>query len=84
MMSEVTWLNFLRIMSLICNGIGLIVALAFLFGPKTLSAISKFLDAYHSSIDLEKLLLSKARIILGVTLLIITALMMALVLNIRV
>ena len=82
-MDEMTWLKFLRNTSVVCNGIGLVIALAFLVGPKALAAISKVLDAYHPSISLEKVMEGKARLILGLTLLVITILMLALVINIR-
>ena len=82
-MDEMAWLGFLRNTSLICNGIGLLIALTFLVGPKALAAISKFLDAYHSSINLESILKSKVRIIIGLTLLVITILMLVLVLGIK-
>ncbi len=77
-------LKFLRNLSLICNGIGFIIALTFILGPKVLIAISKILDAYRPSISLEKILITKARLILGFTLLVITALMLALVIRINV
>ena len=82
--NELAWLKFLRNVSLICNGIGLVIALAFILGPRVLIAISKFLDAYHPTVSLEKILITKARIILGFTLLVITALMLALVIKIKV
>ena len=82
-MNERAWLSFLRNTSLICNGIGLAIALAFLLGPKALTAISKFLDTYHPSINLELILKSKARMIIGITLLVITTLMLVLVIGIK-
>ena len=82
-MNEMAWLSFLRNTSLICNGIGLAIALAFLLGPRVLIAISKFLDEYHPSINLESILKSKSRIIIGFTLLVITVLMLVLVIGIQ-
>ena len=78
-MSENAWLNFLRNTSLICNGIGLVVALGFLFGPKVIMAISKAIDKPHSIVNIEKIFITKARIILGFTLLVISVLMLLLV-----
>ena len=83
-MGESGWLIFLRNTSIICNGIGLVIALAFLLGPKALLAVSKFLDTYRSSGNLEKVLETRSRIILGITLLIITTLMLGLAINIPV
>jgi len=83
-MGESGWLIFLRNTSIICNGIGLVIALAFLLGPKALLTISKFLDVYRSSANLEKVLEARSRIILGITLLIITTLMLGLAINIPV
>ena len=84
MISDAAWLNFLRSTSLICNGIILVIALAFLLGPKTLTAISKFFDKYHTTIALDKLLLTKVRITLGLILLVIALLMLVSTINIKI
>ncbi len=83
-MTETGWLIFLRNISIICNVIGLLVTLVFLFGPKVLKTICRILDRSLSTVELEKVLETRARIILGLTLLVITVLMLALVMNIRV
>jgi len=83
-MTEMGWLIFLRNLSIICNAIGLLIALAFLFGPKVLIAVSRILDRVRSTVQLEKVLETRARIVLGLTLLVITGLMLVLVMNIRV
>ena len=83
-MTETGWLIFLRNISIICNAIGLLIALAFLFGPKVLITVSRILDRLRPTVQLEKVLETRARIVLGLTLLVITVLMLALVTNIRV
>jgi hypothetical protein len=83
-MTETGWLIFLRNISIICNAIGLLIALAFLFGPKVLIAVSRILDRLRPTLEMEKVLETKARLVLGLTLLVITVLMLVLVINIRV
>ncbi|MFH1339191.1 MAG: hypothetical protein ABIH40_05070 [Candidatus Omnitrophota bacterium] len=83
-MTETGWLVFLRNISIICNVIGLLIALSFLFGPKVLITVSKIMDRLRPTVELEKVLETRARVILGLTLLVITVLMLALVTSIRV
>jgi hypothetical protein len=83
-MTETGWLIFLRNISIICNAIGLLIALAFLFGPKVLIAVSRILDRLRPTLEMEKVLETKARLVLGLTHLVITVLMLVLVINIRV
>ena len=83
-MNENALLIFLKNISLVCNWIGLLTALAFLFGPKLLLVVSNILDKPRRTMNLEKVLVTKARIILGLALLIITVLMLSLVMNIKV
>ncbi len=83
-MTETGWLIFLRNISIICNVIGLLVALVFLFGPKAFMKTAKIMDRLFPTVEPEKILKTKARIVLGVTLLVITVLMLALVMYIRV
>jgi hypothetical protein len=83
-MDENTWLIFLKNISLVCNWVGLLAALAFLFGPKLLLAISRSLDKPRRTMNIERLLQTKARVILGLTLLIITIVMLTLITNVRV
>ena len=82
-MHENAWLVFLKNISLVCNWVGLLAALGFLFGPKLLLAISRSLDKPRRTINLERVLQAKARVILGITLLIITVVMLTLITNIR-
>ena len=83
-MIEEKWLEFLKNLSLICNWAGLLVAALFLFGPKVLMIIGKFLDTPRKTVQLDKLLTTKSRIVLGFALLIVTALMLVLTTNIQV
>jgi len=83
-MNERAWLILLRSISLICNGMGFVIALAFLLGPKRIAALSRFFDRGRPSIRLESILKSKARIVIGFILLIITASMLFLVLRIKI
>lgn len=83
-MTETGWLVFLRNLSIIFNVIGLLIALSFLFGPKALITVSKIMDRIRPTVELEKVLETRARVILGLTLLVITVLMLALVTSIRV
>ncbi len=82
-MDELGWLKLLRNLSIVCNGIGFVIALAFILGPKVLMAISKIFDTHYPTVSLEKILVSKARIVLGFTLLVITALMLSLIIKVK-
>ncbi|MFC1592956.1 hypothetical protein ACFL4C_02975 [Candidatus Omnitrophota bacterium] len=77
-MNEAAWFEFLRILSIVCNGLGLLIALVFLFGPKLLVSLSEFLDAPRRTVAFEKVIKSKARVILGLTLVIVTTVMLIL------
>ena len=83
-MSETTWSVFLKNLSLICNWLGLLIAVLFLFGPKVLIIIGKFLDTPRKTVQLDRILANKSRIILGITLLVVTGLMLILVTNLPV
>ena len=83
-MGENIWLIFLKNISLVCNWTGLVIALAFLFGPKLLLAVSRSLDKPRPTMNLEKILQTKARVILGLALLVITGVMLTLMTNIKV
>jgi len=67
----------LSTLSIIGGIVGLLTAIFFLFGPKVIHSLSKVLDKTRSSFDLEKMLRTKARIILGVILLAISFFMLA-------
>ena len=84
MISDAAWLNFLRSTSLICNGTILVIAVIWLLGPKLLRSMSNFFDKYHSSLNLEKLLFTKGRVILGCILLVLSFLMLTAVIKIRI
>lgn len=66
----------LSTLSIIGGAVGLVTAILFLFGPKAINSLSKILDRTRSQLDLEKILRTKARIILGVFLLIISLFML--------
>ena len=83
-MDENGWLVFLKNISLVCNWVGLLAALGFLFGPKLLLAISRSLDRPLRTMNLENVLKTKARIVLGLALLIIAAVMLTLITKIRI
>ena len=83
-MSDAFWLVLLRRISLVCNALGLVMAILFLFGPRAFIGISNLVDKARATIDVEKVLATKARLTLGITLLVITALMLLLVMNIKV
>ena len=83
-MSEIAWMKFLKVLSLVCNSLGILIALAFLFGPKVLTKITNILDQNHPFIALEQLLVKKARLILGITLFVVTIIMLILATSIKV
>ena len=80
-MNENAWFVFLKNISLICSWVGLLAALAFLFGPKFLLAMSRSLDRTLRTMNLESILQTKARIILGIILLTISIVMLILIAN---
>ena len=83
-MDENFLLVFLKNFSLVCIWVGLLAGLAFLFGPKLLLTISRSLDKPRRMVNLESVLQTKARIILGLALLIIAAVMLTLITGIRI
>ncbi|MBU0548819.1 MAG: hypothetical protein KKH80_00505 [Candidatus Omnitrophica bacterium] len=83
-MNESGWLAFLKVLSIVCNSLGLLIALVFLFGPKFLISLSKILDTPRRTLAIEKVIESNARLILGFTLVIVTIIMLILALNIRI